>query len=66
MPELDAWAGRLQTWAAGDTPEGLTIVDRSYAAPKQPRDVFAFIIHEGKIRAPAGAMALIERVGRPD
>ena len=29
--------------------------------PKTPRDVFAFIIHEGKIRAPAGAMALIER-----
>jgi len=24
--------------------------------------VFAYIIHEGKIRAPAGAMALIERV----
>jgi hypothetical protein len=25
-----------------------------------PRDVFAYVIHEGKIRAPAGAMALIE------
>jgi len=24
--------------------------------------VFAFIIHEGKVRAPAGAMALIERL----
>jgi hypothetical protein len=24
--------------------------------------VFAYVIHEGKIRAPAGAMALIERV----
>ena len=26
-----------------------------------PRDVFAYVIHEGKIRAPAAAMALIER-----
>jgi len=25
------------------------------------RGVFAFIIHEGKVRAPQGAMALIER-----
>ena len=26
------------------------------------RGVFAFINHEGKVRAPAGAIALIERV----
>jgi hypothetical protein len=29
---------------------------------KLPRDVFAYVIHEGKVRAPAGAMELIERV----
>ncbi len=29
---------------------------------KQPRDVFACVIHEAKVRAPHGAMALIERV----
>jgi hypothetical protein len=39
-------------------------MDKAYAAPKTPRDVFAFIIHEGKVRAPAGAMALIERVAK--
>jgi uncharacterized protein YecE (DUF72 family) len=27
------------------------------------RDVFAFFISSGKVRAPAGAMALIERLG---
>jgi hypothetical protein len=27
-----------------------------------PREVFAYVIHEGKVRAPAGAMALIEEV----
>jgi uncharacterized protein YecE (DUF72 family) len=32
------------------------------SAKKVPRDVFAYVIHEGKIRAPAGAMELIERV----
>ena len=29
---------------------------------KQPRDVFVYFIHEGKIRAPAAAMAMIERL----
>ena len=28
----------------------------------KPRDVFAYVIHEGKVRAPAAAMALIERL----
>ena len=60
--ELDAWAGRLKTWAAGGAPDGLPIMDKTHPAPNTPRDVFAFIIHEGKVRAPAGAMALIERV----
>jgi len=27
-----------------------------------PRLVFAYVIHEGKVRAPAGAMALIQRL----
>ena len=59
--ELDAWAGRFAAWAEGGAPEGLPIVDPSFAPAKAPRDVFAFIIHEGKVRAPAAAMALIER-----
>src|SRR5579872_1677560 len=59
--ELDAWAGRMRTWAAGGAPAELPIIDPGYEAPKVARDVFAFVIHEGKIRAPAAAMALIER-----
>ncbi|RFC41389.1 MAG: putative conserved protein YecE [Verrucomicrobia bacterium] len=59
---LDLWAGRLKTWAEGSHPEGLPRAGAAHAAAKAPREVFAFIIHEGKIRAPAGAQALIERV----
>ena len=62
--DLDAWAGRLKTWAEGGRPEDLAAADPEQKPAKTPRDVFAFIIHEGKIRAPAGAMALIERVRR--
>jgi uncharacterized protein YecE (DUF72 family) len=61
--QLDAWAKRLQLWAEGGEPDDLPRVDRT-SAKKIPRDVFAYVIHEGKIRAPAGAMELIARVSR--
>jgi uncharacterized protein YecE (DUF72 family) len=61
--ELDAWAGRLRSWAQGKQPPDLPRVDPPHD-PRQAaaRDVFAYVIHEGKIRAPAAAMALIERL----
>jgi len=62
--DLDLWAGRLKTYAAGGRPGDLTAADPGSDAPKTPRDVYAFFIHEGKVRAPAAAMAMIERVGR--
>jgi uncharacterized protein YecE (DUF72 family) len=56
---LDRWAEILQDWAAGRDP-GLPLLAKP--ASKAKRDVFAYIIHEGKVRAPAGAMALAERI----
>jgi uncharacterized protein YecE (DUF72 family) len=61
---LKAWADRLTTWAEGGRPADLECADPDYQAEVKPREVFAFIIHEGKIRAPHGAMALIELCGR--
>lgn len=58
---LDAWAKRLETWASGGEPTDLPRVDKA-SAKKTPRDVFAYVIHEGKVNAPAGAMELIKRV----
>jgi uncharacterized protein YecE (DUF72 family) len=64
--EIEAWADRLQAWAHGKAPDDLPCVapasQGKTAAKPAPRDVFAYVIHEGKIRAPAGAIALIERV----
>ena len=58
---LDAWAARAKTWAKGGEPADLPRVDKK-PAPKKPRDIFLYVIHEAKLRAPAAAMALIERV----
>lgn len=59
---LDDWAAKARDWAMGMPPPGLP-----YAAPRAqpvsgPRDVFVFFINGAKERAPAGAMALLERL----
>jgi len=60
--QIKEWAGRLQDWAAGKEPKDLPRVDAKHKPKAAPRDVFAYVIHEGKIRAPAAAMALIEQI----
>jgi len=59
--QLGQWAERLQTWADGGEPDDLPRIDEKIAT-KKPRDVFAYIIHGGKVHAPAGAMELISRI----
>jgi uncharacterized protein YecE (DUF72 family) len=61
--DLDLWVDRFRTYAAGGAPADLPMADAVTPAPVKPRDVYAFVIHEGKVRAPAAAMAMIERVG---
>lgn len=59
--DLDRWAAVAKGWAAGEAPEGL-----DYVAPPAPkadaRDAYIFMISGAKVRAPAAAMALIERL----
>jgi uncharacterized protein YecE (DUF72 family) len=61
--DIAAWAKRLKVWAEGKAPDDLPTIEAAAKpknAPKNvPRDVFAYVIHEGKVRAPGGAMALI-------
>jgi uncharacterized protein YecE (DUF72 family) len=61
---LDDWAGRVRAWACGQIPADLPRIDGDAPAEAKPRDVFAYFIHEGKVRAPAAAMGLIERIAR--
>lgn len=61
--DLDAWAKRAETWAKGGAPKDLPQVGDGKGAKAVPRDVFVYFIHEGKVRAPAGAMEMIKRVG---
>jgi uncharacterized protein YecE (DUF72 family) len=58
---IAAWAARLHAWAAGDAPADLPAV-ATERSTRKPRDVFAYFIHEGKVHAPAAAVALIEQL----
>jgi len=59
--ELDLWAGRARTWAAGGVVDDLPRFGTG-KTPRKKRDVFAFMIAGDKVRAPAAAQAMIERL----
>jgi len=58
--ELDGWAARIRVWEAGGVPEDLPLL--AGKPPKAKRDCFIFFISGAKMRAPAAAMALLERL----
>jgi uncharacterized protein YecE (DUF72 family) len=58
---LDAWAKRAQTFADGGAPDDLATIAPASPEPAR-RDVFIYMISGAKVRAPAAAMALIERL----
>jgi len=58
---LDRWAARALAWAAGGTPDDLPTL-AAPPASKAGRDVFLYVIGGHKVRNPAAATALIERV----
>jgi uncharacterized protein YecE (DUF72 family) len=60
--DLDKWSERATLWSIGAAPKDLARVDAEHQPEAKPRDVFIYFIHEGKLRAPAAAMALIERL----
>ena len=59
--DLDAWAARAKTWAGGGEPDDLPRFGTA-KAKKAKRDVFVYMIAGDKVRAPAAAMGLIERL----
>ena len=57
---LHRWAEIARAWAAGESPKGLPY--NAESAPVQPRETYIFMINGAKVRAPAAAMALMERL----
>jgi uncharacterized protein YecE (DUF72 family) len=62
--ELDLWAERAEAWAKGGAPRDLEPVGEPEKKAPKSRDVFIYMINGFKPKAPAAAMALIERLSR--
>jgi uncharacterized protein YecE (DUF72 family) len=59
--EIDAIAACAKVWAEGGEPDAVPRVEPAQP-PGRARDVFMFFISRAKERAPAGALALIDRL----
>jgi uncharacterized protein YecE (DUF72 family) len=65
---LDRWADTARAWAKGAAPQGLGYIDAAQTQVDrggEPKDVFVFMINGAKVRAPAAAMGLIDRLRSP-
>jgi uncharacterized protein YecE (DUF72 family) len=60
---LASWAKRAQSFAEGGAPDDLPTITAPTNA-KTKRDVFIYMISGAKVRAPAAAVALIEKLGK--
>jgi uncharacterized protein YecE (DUF72 family) len=60
--ELECWAERARTWAAGKEPDDLARLAQPMDGAPLPRDVFVYMINGFKPKAPAAAMALLDRL----
>ena len=58
------WHHHVEAYATGGQPQGLHYAAAERTAKKQPRDVFAYFITEGKVNAPAGARHLQAKFSR--
>ncbi|MDB5891574.1 MAG: hypothetical protein JWP47_2405 [Polaromonas sp.] len=58
---LDAWSERVKYWSSGASPQDLPSLESAQPGPG-PRDVFVYFINGAKERAPAAALALLERL----
>lgn len=60
---LERWAETARIWAQGETAEDLPQLEQAPAtSARAPKDVFLFFINGAKERAPAAAMALLQRL----
>ncbi|HTV33530.1 MAG TPA: DUF72 domain-containing protein [Methylocella sp.] len=60
---LDHWAREARVFAAGQIPRGLSPIAGAAPGTPEPRDVLIYFINGFKPKAPAAAMALIEKLG---
>lgn len=60
--DLDRWATRIKTWASGGEPDDATRLLSERAPKAKARDCFVYFISGAKVRNPAAAMAMMDKL----
>jgi uncharacterized protein YecE (DUF72 family) len=60
---LDIWTKRFRAWATGEEPSDVSRLQPETGSAPRERDCFVYFISGAKVRAPAAAGALLERLG---
>jgi uncharacterized protein YecE (DUF72 family) len=61
--DIKKWAERARVWEKGEAPDDLLRLGGEGKRAKS-RDVYVYVISGAKVRAPVGAVALIEALGK--
>ena len=61
---LAYWGERIDTWRAGGTPTGGQLASSRGPPVRAARDVYCYFDNDAKVRAPADARALAQRLGQ--
>jgi uncharacterized protein YecE (DUF72 family) len=60
------WAERISTWSDGGEPSDAIKAEPRVKPARRPRDVYCFFDNtDAKLRAPADAKTLMEKLGLP-
>jgi uncharacterized protein YecE (DUF72 family) len=59
---LDRWASRFVAWSKGGAPEDASCISRDAPSRCARRDVFCYFDNDVKVKAPADAYALADRI----
>jgi uncharacterized protein YecE (DUF72 family) len=60
---LDVWTKRFRAWSKGEEPSDVSRLQPEPGPAPSQRDCFVYFISGAKVRAPAAAMALLQRLG---
>ena len=61
--ELDRWAGRISSWAAGGQPPDARLITPTAPAMRAARDVYCYFDNTDKLHAPDNARELMGKLG---
>jgi uncharacterized protein YecE (DUF72 family) len=62
---LERWASRIRAWSGGGQPADPQLISEQPPTAMKSRDVYCYFDNDIKVKAPADARSLADRLGLP-